>query len=96
MRAKAIVVAFSVSGISKYGNKKDGNSVKVNSTQLEVSGEFILCYLLFSRLAVEPKRTPVRTRVIFKFEKICGIRTRVLTAFEKLYRFGKEAQFQIV
>ena len=42
LQAKAVVAAFSVSGISKDRSKKDGSSKQVNSTQLEVSSEVIL------------------------------------------------------
>ena len=45
LQDKVVVAAFSVSGISKDGNNKDGHSLQVNSTQLEVSSEFILGYL---------------------------------------------------
>ena len=44
LRAKVVAAAFSVSGISKDNKKEDGDSLPVNSTQLEFSGEVILGY----------------------------------------------------
>ena len=98
-RAKAVVAAFSVSGISEYGNKKDVDSLQVISTQLEVSGEVILGYLLFSRLAVmstAPERTSVGTRVLSPFDKLCGVRTRVLAAFDKVCRVSEQDHVPVV
>ena len=45
LQTKVVSTTFSVSGISKERNEKDGNSMQVNSTQLEVYGEVILGYL---------------------------------------------------
>ena len=89
--AKAVVAAFSVSGISEDGNKKYVDSLQVISTQLEVTGEVILGYLLFSRLATlstAPERTPIGTTVLAPFDKFCGVRTIVLGAFDKVCRVG--------
>ena len=44
LQTKAVVAAFSVSGLSKDGNKQDDSSLQVNSNQLDVFGEVILGY----------------------------------------------------
>ena len=87
--AKVVTATFSLSGISKYGNKQGGNILQVISTHLEVSGEVILGYLIFSRLVAlttTPARTFAGTRVFAPFDKGCRVGTRVLAAFEKVCR----------
>ena len=75
LRAEVVVVAFSVSSIFEDGNKKDGTSLQVILTQLEVSGEFILGYFIFSRLValtMIPARNLVGTRVLPHLKKATG------------------------
>ena len=60
-------------------------------TQLKVSGEVILGYLLFSRLSalsMAPKRTPVGTRLLAPFDKVLRVRTRFLATFDKVCGVG--------
>ena len=44
LRAKVVYADFNLLGVSRDNKKKDGDSLKINLTQLEVSGEVILGY----------------------------------------------------